>query len=236
MGKEILIIKNITREGPGLLEEEIKKRGIGYTVIDLYQGQNFPPVEHYGAVVVLGGPDSANDENEKMENELARIREAIAAKIPYLGICLGLQTLVKAAGGTVVKSPIKESGFIDPEGNKFTVELTGEGKKDPLFKGMDHTFNVFQLHGETVQLTDTMVLLATGKFCRNQVVKAGLHAYGIQCHFEITPDMLETWIHEDSDLLLLDKDTLRADFEAIRDQYSRIGRLLFLNFFKIAGF
>ncbi len=236
MEKEILIVKNITREGPGLLEEELKERGIGYTVADLDQGQNFPPVKNYGAVIVLGGPDSANDENEKMENELARIREAIAANIPYLGICLGLQTLVKAVGGKVVKSPTKEVGFIDPGGNSFTVGLTDEGKQDPLFEGLDHTFNVFHLHGETVELTDDMALLAIGKFCRNQIAKVGANAYGIQCHFELTPEMFEMWINEDPDLLQLDKEQLRANFEAIRDKYIQVGRQLFKNFLKIAGF
>jgi GMP synthase (glutamine-hydrolysing) len=236
MVKEILIIKNITREGPGLLEIELKERGIGYTVADLDQGQNFPTVENYGAVVVLGGPDSANDKNEKMENELARISEAIAANIPFLGICLGLQTLVKAAGGKVVKSPTKEVGFIDPDNSNFTVELTEEGKQDPLFEGLDDTFNVFHLHGETVELTDKMVLLAVGKFCQNQIARVGTNAYGIQCHFELTPEMFETWINEDPDLLQLDKEQLRANFATIRDEYTRVGRQLFKNFLKIAGF
>ena len=110
MEKEILIIKNISREGPGLLEELLKKRRIGYTIIDLALGQNFPPVENFGAVVVLGGPDSANDNSRKMKIELARIREAIDANIPYLGICLGLQTLVKAAGGRIIKSRYEKLG------------------------------------------------------------------------------------------------------------------------------
>lgn len=236
MGKEVVIIKNITREGPGLIEVVLKESGIKYTIIDLVQGQNFPPVDNYKAVVVLGGPDSANDENEKMENEIARIREVISAKIPYLGICLGLQTLVKAAGGRVVKSSTKEVGFIDPEGNNFTVKLTDEGKLDPLFEGLDQVFNVFHLHAETVELTNDMVLLASGKFCRNQIVRVGTNAYGIQCHFELTPEMLETWINEDPDLLRLEKERLRANFEAIRDGYTQVGRQLFKNFLKIAGF
>ena len=45
MKKEILIVKNMTREDQGLLEELLKDRGIGYTVVDLDQGQKFPPVE-----------------------------------------------------------------------------------------------------------------------------------------------------------------------------------------------
>lgn len=239
MKKEILIVKNITREGPGLLEEVLKEHDIGYTIVDLDQGQQFPradDLENYGAVVVLGGPDSANDENEKMKNELAGIREIITANMPYLGICLGLQTLVKATGGKVIKSPTKEVGLIDPAGNNFTVELTAEGKRDPLFKGLDHTFNVFHLHGETVELTHEMIPLGVGKFCRNQITRVGTNAYGIQCHFELTPEIFEILINEDPDLLQLDKEKLRLDFEAIRDEYTQVGRQLFKNFLRIANF
>jgi len=234
--EDILIVKNDTDEGAGLLEIELKERGIGYTIIDLDQKQSFPPVQDYKAIVVLGGPDSANDETEKMKNELTRIREAITANIPYLGICLGLQVLVKAAGGKVVKSPVKEVGFIDPENNYFTVELTAEGRQDPLFEGLGQTLTVFQLHGETVELTDKMTLLATGKFCRNQIVKVGQNAYGIQSHFELTPAMFEAWINEDPDLLKLDKEQLRAHYATIRDEYTRTGQQLFKNFLKAAGF
>jgi len=236
MKKEILIVKNMTREDQGLLEELLKDRGIGYTVVDLDQGQKFPPVENYGAVVVLGGPDSANDESEKMKSELVRISEVLSAKIPYLGICLGLQALVKASGGKVVKSPVKEVGFIGPDGSNFKVELTEDGKQDPLFEGLDHTFNVFQLHGETVELTDSMALLATGKFCRNQIVRVGSNAYGIQCHFELTPEMFKIWINEDPDLLGLGKEQLRAGFAAIQEEYTSVGRKLLANFLRIAGF
>ena len=236
MKKELLIVKNITEEGPGILEELLKELGIEYHVADLNSGQNFPPVETYKAIVVFGGPDSANDENEKMQNELACIRRVLAKNIPYLGICLGLQTLVKAAGGKVVKSSTKEVGFIDPEGNHFTVELTDEGRKDPLFEGLDHSFNVFHLHGETVELNDDMLLLGVGKFCRNQIVRIGSNAYGIQCHFELTPEMFEIWINEDPDLLQLDKEVLRANFENIKTKYTEVGRQLFQNFLKIAGF
>jgi GMP synthase-like glutamine amidotransferase len=236
MEKELLIVKNTTEEGPGILEELLLERGIAYRIVDLQQGEPFPEVGNYKAVVVLGGPDSANDENEKMHMEQARIREILAANIPYLGICLGLQTLVKAGGGKVVKSPLKEVGFKGPDGNYFTVELTQEGKNDPLFKGLEHSFNVFHLHGETVEITDAMTLLGAGRFCHNQIVKVGSNAYGLQCHFELTPPMFESWITEDPDLLQLDKEALRADLEAIKAKYTKVGRQLLQNFLESAGF
>ena len=64
-------------------------------------------------MMVFGGPDSANDDTEKMKQELQRISEILDAEIPYLGICLGMQALVKAAGGTVRKNKIKDLKKLD---------------------------------------------------------------------------------------------------------------------------
>lgn len=236
MEKEILIVKNTTEEGPGLLENLLIECNISYHIADLQKGEPFPGVENFKAVVVLGGPYSANDENQKMAIELQRIREILAARIPYLGICLGLQTLVKAAGGTVVQSPVKEVGFRGPDHDYFTVELTPEGMRDRLFKGLGHSLKVFHLHGETVGLTHGMTLLGAGKYCRNQIVRIGANAYGLQCHFELTESMFETWISEDPDLMQLDSHALRADLKAIQSAYTQTGRQLFLNFLEIAGF
>jgi GMP synthase-like glutamine amidotransferase len=236
MKKEILIVKNIINEGPGLLEEILKEKKIEYFIVELGKRENIPPVENFGAVVILGGPMSANDTDEIMESELEFIRKVISSKTPYLGICLGLQTLVKATGGKVVQSPLKEVGFLDPEGNNFIIELTDKGKEDPLFEGLNSPFKVFHLHGETVELTNDMVLLATGKFCHNQVIKIGTNAYGIQSHFELTPDMFEEWITLDPDLLKLDTEYLRSIFNEIKGEYTKTGKQLLENFLTIAGY
>jgi len=236
MEKRILIVKNISREGPGIIESLLQEQDINYTVIDLDQGEAFPPPQDYSALVVMGGPDSANDTTEKMKLELERIKEALSLKIPYLGICLGLQTLVKAAGGKVIKNPVKEIGFKGPDAQAFTINLTKEGKKDRLFKGLGDNFRVFQLHGETIELTENMKLLGTGKFCQNQIVKVGSNAYGIQCHFELTLEMFELWLNQDADLLQLDKKQLQTEFNSFLDEYTLIGRKLLQNFLKIAGF
>ena len=234
MKSEILIIKNIAREGPGLLEMELKNFNTGYSVVDMSESQDFPPIENYRAVIVLGGPESANDSTGKMKNAIAFVKEVLTAGIPYLGICLGMQILIKAAGGKVIKCPNKEVGFIDPEGNNFTLELTEKGRKDPLFAGLTNKFKVFHLHGETVKLTGDMLLLATGQHCYNQIVKTGRNAYGIQSHFELTPQMLETWINEDPDLMRLDEIHLKASFKEIENEYTKTGLQLFKNFLTLA--
>jgi GMP synthase-like glutamine amidotransferase len=235
MTKPILILRNVPRENPGLIEVLLKEHNLQYQIIDFDSSTVIDSIENYSALIVLGGPDSANDLTPKMQNELKLIRTTIQLQIPYLGICLGLQTLVKALGGTVEKCLTNEIGFRDPKNKFFKVKLTSIGRKDNLFKNLSDNLIVFQLHGETVQLTPQMTLLATGDNCKNQIVKIGDTAYGIQSHFELTNDLLKSWIIEDSDLQKLQAEQLQSDFKTIISDYQNTGRQLFSNFLTIIG-
>lgn len=167
MTKKVLIIKNIIREGTGLLEILLTKYNIDSDLIELGKGEKFPDPHGYNAVFVFGGPDSANDTTPKMLQELGQIKKLITAGIPYLGACLGMQTLVKALGGEIYKNNVSEIGWRDPDNQLFKIDLTEEGKKDKLFEGLTSPLKIFHLHGETVRLTPNMKLLATGRLCRN---------------------------------------------------------------------
>jgi GMP synthase (glutamine-hydrolysing) len=235
MAKPILIIRNVPRENPGLIEILLKEYSLNYQIVDFNNSTVIESIENYSALIVLGGPDSANDLTLKMQNELLVIRNALRLNIPYLGICLGLQTLIKAMGGDVVRCQTKETGFRDPDNKFFKVKLTSKGRSDKLFNNLPDNLTVFQLHGETVQLTPQMTLLATGDFCKNQIVKIGNTAYGIQSHFELTSDLLESWIIEDTDLQKVQSGQMRSDFENIKTEYQNTGRQLFYNFLTIIG-
>ncbi|MBI2660647.1 type 1 glutamine amidotransferase [Candidatus Woesearchaeota archaeon] len=228
--KKLLIVKNSITEGPGIIETILKEKFISYDIADLDKGNLFPSAEDYSAVIVLGGPDSANDSTVKMNHELARIREAIGSDTPYLGICLGMQALVKAAGGNVFKNPVKEIGVKHNDGKYYEIELTDGGKNDPMFRGMDSRLKIFQLHGETIGLAEGMQLLAAGKHCANQAVKVGKNAYGIQGHLELTEKMFNEWIVTDSDLKKLDRQRLISDFDSAKKEYENNGRKLIGNF------
>jgi GMP synthase (glutamine-hydrolysing) len=237
---KVLIVQNISREGPGLLERLLREVAVDYDVADLSAGDVFPDPTHYAALIVLGGPDSANDDTPKMQAELVQIKRAFDAGVPYLGICLGLQTAVKALGGAVVPSLVKEVGLSTPEGVPYSVSLTNLaltalGKKDPLFVGLRNHFRVFQLHGETVELTKSMQLLAVGQDCPNQIVKLRRNIYGIQSHFELTREMLGTWLQADPDLTPLDAAKVLAEFDTIEGVYTITGLSLLRNFLHIAG-
>ncbi len=232
---KLLIVKNITREGPGLLEAVLDEKGIEWELCDLDAGDALPDIESCSAVVVLGGPDSANDDTPKIRAELDWIRRALRARLPYLGICLGMQLLVKASGGSVFRNEVAEIGWRGPDGSQFEFELTDTGRPDPLFGSLGDRLPIFQLHGETVGLTPEMKLLATGRFCRVQAVRVGDNAYGLQGHFELTPEMFNVWLREDADLAKTDPAPLLRDYESVRADYETTGRRLLLNFLDIVS-
>jgi GMP synthase-like glutamine amidotransferase len=185
--------------------------------------------------VILGGPDSANDATPKIARELKAIRKCLHAGIPCLGVCLGLQRLVKAAGGTVYKNAVQEIGFRDPSGAWFEITKTAYGKKDLLLEGIPDRFRVFQLHGETVGPVPPMMCLAQGQFCKNQIVKIQDRAYGIQGHVELNERMFEDWLAADGDLGRMDHSSLRRDFECVRRELEQSSETIFKNFLKISG-
>lgn len=234
MNGRILIIRNTKRENPGLIENVLNEHGLEYHVID-FDHTKIPEYSEYAALIVLGGPESANDKTAKMSGETAFIRNAIQAGLPYLGVCLGLQIFVRAMGGNVVKCKHQETGFRDQNNAFYKIRLTPEGRKDRIFANLPDVLPVFQLHGETVELTPAMSLLATGEGCKNQVVRFGNTAYGIQCHFELTDEMLGHWIDLDPDLRKLDAIKLRSDYQSVKEDYMDTAFRLFNNFLRIAG-
>jgi len=230
--KPILIIKNDVHEGPGIIGEVIKEKRLAYEIKDLDAGDEFPDPQLYSAVIVLGGPGSANDESEKMKRELNRVKEILEHNIPYLGICLGMQVLCKAAGGKVMKSPYKEISFFHENHEPYTVTQL---KEDPIFVHLPNPFRVFHLHGETVELPQDTTLIGKGNFIVPQVIKVGMNAYGFQCHFELTKEITEECMESDEDLKLRDPVKLREQWDLFRDQYFKKGKTLAENFLRIAG-
>lgn len=230
MSKKLLIIQNIEREGPGILGRLLNTRKIDYTLLLPDEVQDFNDLMNYEALVVLGGPDSANDDSPRIKCELNLIEQALSLEMPYLGICLGMQLLVKAAGGAVFPASQREIGFFHSDGSRYTVELTQAGSDDPLLAQLQNPFSVFHLHGETVELPANASLLGKGEICKNQIVKVGKSAYGIQCHFELTKDMLQSWLERDPWLMECDRVELEEQFAAMEVEYTETGENLFSNF------
>lgn len=234
MEKGVLILQNVTRERPGFVLDVLESRGVPYTKIDLSKGEDIPPFEGFDALVVLGGYDSANDQTHKIQNQIKRIEEWVETRKPYLGICLGLQLLVKAMGGNVVQLETREVGFRCHNDGLYELFLTEEGVADPLFNELPKRLHFFQLHEDTIELNHHTKLLATGSHSSNQVIVVNNNAYGLQCHFEINEKIFKEWLDEHPVLTKMDRTALEKDFVEFHDVHVDAGQKIFTNFLNIA--
>ena len=80
-----------------------------------------------------------------------------------------------------------------PEVGLLEVELTEEGRADPLFAGIDEPLVSLQWHADTFDLPDGAVRLARSPAIANQAFRAGETAYGVQFHLEVTAEMAREW-------------------------------------------
>ncbi len=233
----VLILQNVTREGPGAIADFLQSAGRTFVLVNLDRGEPLPDPADFQALIVMGGPDSANDTTPKMQAECRYVRDWVQSGKPYLGICLGMQILAKAMGGAVLRAPAQEAGFRKPEGGFYEVRLTAAGQEDALFQELGPVLPVFQLHGETVQLPAGAVLLGEGNGTSPiQVFRVGQRSYGFQGHFEVTEALLRDWQAQDAMLAPLSLEALQADYAQIRGRYEdNLQRLLscFLRFVEI---
>lgn len=232
---EALIIKNITHEDPGLISEILSEYDIGYNIVDISKTVRLPDIDQYKLIIIMGGPDSANDTSEKILKELDYVKQAIKKRIPIFGVCLGLQLMVKAMGGEVYRNPVQEIGFKSND-TWYLIKLTDEGLKDPIINDLPKEFKVFQLHGETVKLTDDCKLLGTGEFCENQIIKFGDFNYGFQFHFELTDELMNKWIDLAPELKGENSIQLLRDYKQVKDSLKEVGEKIFRNFLNLLSF
>jgi GMP synthase-like glutamine amidotransferase len=223
----VLIIKNYHTEGPGTIEDFLRKEDISFSIIELFSGEIPPPLDDFDTLVVMGGPMGVYemDKYPHLRTGSRLIREAINRGIKILGVCLGAQMVAYCLGSEVYPGPEKEIGW-------HSIELTGDGLKDPLMRKLAihprvgdfwRKFKVFHWHGDTFDVPLGSVLLAGSKLYKNQAFRYGNNVYGFQFHIEVTKDMLREWFEDRPE-----RDSLIEETEKIYEEYA--GRAM--NFYK----
>ena len=90
-------------------------------------------------------------------------------------------------GGTCGPQKIPEIGVLE-------IELTEEGKKDPLFEGTAEKQQCLQWHSVRVaQAPEGADILAKSDVCSIQAMRIGTNAWSMQYHVEIESDTVDNW-------------------------------------------
>jgi GMP synthase (glutamine-hydrolysing) len=183
----VLVLQHIACEPPGVFEDVLVERGHALARVELDEGEPLPGGP-WDAIVAMGGPMSVNDESEHpwLVAEKALIADHVRTGRPFWGSCLGAQLLAAALGARVYAGPIPEVGVL-------AVELTEAGKTDPVAGSLPPRIDTLQWHGDTFDLPDGAVLLASSPAYPHQAFRVGRTAYAVQFHVEVTQAMGEDW-------------------------------------------
>jgi GMP synthase-like glutamine amidotransferase len=182
----IHVLQHVPFEGPAAIAHWAEARGHSLAVSHLYAGDPPPDLDSFDRLVIMGGPMSVVDEAEHswLEHEKARIEESIHSGKSVVGICLGAQLLAEALGARVSRNPHKEIGWLP-------VTLTEAARAHPLCADLPMTQQVFQWHGDTFELPDGAVHLASSEACEQQAFLYENRLLGLQFHLESTPESVD---------------------------------------------
>ncbi|RYJ05935.1 MAG: type 1 glutamine amidotransferase, partial [Actinomycetales bacterium] len=99
----ILVVEHDAECPPALFGTWLEEAGCELDVVRPHAGDELPALDGYDGLVVLGGPMGADDDEKHawIGPVKQQLRDADAAGLPTLGICLGHQLIAAALGGTV---------------------------------------------------------------------------------------------------------------------------------------
>jgi GMP synthase (glutamine-hydrolysing) len=139
-------------------------------------------------LVALGGPIGAYEEESYpfLLAELDILRRRLERDEPTLGLCLGAQLMARALGASVFPGPAKEIGWAP-------ILLTEAGAAGSLRHLTDGDSMVLHWHGDTFNLPNNAVHLASSAAYANQAFAWGRNSLALQFHPEVGARGLERW-------------------------------------------
>ncbi|MGA9068718.1 MAG: glutamine amidotransferase [Terracidiphilus sp.] len=186
-----LVLSNVAFEDLGSLERPLRERGFEIKNV-LAAKARFPLAQAASCdlLIVLGGPIGVYDQQDYpfLTDEIALIRERLAAHKPTLGICLGAQMMAAALGARVYP------GQQGAEIGWFPLQAAPESETPAWFAPLlADDLSVFHWHGDTFDLPQGARRLAKTDRYENQAFTIENFALGLQFHPEVSAEGLESW-------------------------------------------
>jgi GMP synthase-like glutamine amidotransferase len=220
----VLILKNITSEGPGTIGDFLAQRNMPLSIIDLSR-DDIPSAGGFDTLIMLGGPMSVNDEAlyPYLTQEMKLAEQFMKSGKKVFGVCLGAQLMAKALGARVFPGAVKEIGWFD-------IELIGEGENDHMMAYLapdGKSCKVFHWHGETFDIPAGAERLAKSDLYPNQAFRYGDNAYAFQFHIEVRKEMIADWLKDEP----VDMAAVRKETEAYYPDYAARAENFYKAFF-----
>jgi GMP synthase (glutamine-hydrolysing) len=185
--RRVLVVLHAVSESLGMLAQPLSEAGLTLDTRLMPRALPASLADHAG-IVVMGGSMGVYEAERFpfLSEEIALLREALAAGIPALGVCLGSQLLAAAGGGRVYPGSAPEVGWLP-------VERVAD---DPWLAGWPRHFAPLHWHGDTFELPVGAALLASSAAYAHQAFRLG-GALGLQFHVEATEEMARSWMEDE---------------------------------------
>jgi GMP synthase (glutamine-hydrolysing) len=212
--------------GPGVFAEAIRDAGAELDEWALTERPR-PPADPlgYDAIFTLGGSMNVDEAGRHrwLREERELLRQLLEREVPLLGLCLGGQMVAQAAGAEPGRASRPEIGW-------HPVELTEEGRADPLLGPLAPAFEAFQWHSYEFPLPPGARPLARSEVCL-QAARVGARAWALQFHPEVSAADALRWIDDyrsdpDAVRIGIDPMALREETEAKIAAFNELGRAL----------
>lgn len=174
-----LIIQHEEPTPPGLLREWLDEHNADVHVHRIDLEETVPEPRDYQLIASLGSEFPAFDDSVPfIDRESQLIRQAAEHEVPFLGLCFGGQLMARVLGGKSFRADRSEIGWLNVRTKD--PDLLPEG---PWFQWH---FDSFTLPPGARLLADTAV--------GPQAYVIG-RSLGLQFHPEVTPEIMESWVH-----------------------------------------
>lgn len=183
-----IAIRHLRFEDLGLFEEVLTAAGFQVSYfeagLDSFETMEWEAAE---LLVILGGPIGVyeTDDYPWLRTEIDIVAGRLRLDRPTLGICLGAQIMAAALGAAVYPGCEKEIGWsglqVSPTANVFDLQSLAQTE-------------ILHWHGDTFDLPEGAVLLASTPKTPNQAFTYGKNALALQFHAEAHGERMEPWL------------------------------------------
>lgn len=190
----VLVVQHEDGAPAGWFGERLEELGCRLDVRRPYADDDLPTARQVDGLVVLGGAmDSWDDEGSPwLPSVRTLVRDAAAARVPTLGICLGHQLAVLALGGETGRNPGGATVGLRPVGWCDTA------RTDPLTGPATDATTVAHWNSDVAtRLPDGATVLARTADDAVQAARLAATVWGVQCHPEVDAAIVRTWIEEE---------------------------------------